>query len=106
MKKITTEMIKKRKEKYMDSQRTCLLAADAERNFFKNAKAYASGEKPKEFDVRELFPDKNDREIAELIANHFNKVSNKVLPLEPSDIPSAHDREIPVLLPYQVAGRL
>ena len=28
------------------------------------------------------------------------------MPLEPADIPRTHDRDLPVLQPYQVAGRI
>ena len=45
--KVTNDLLKKRKERYMLGQRDVLLTEDANRNFFKNAKALATGEKPK-----------------------------------------------------------
>ena len=93
-------------EKYMQSQREVLLIDDANRNFFKNAKAFRNGEKPKEFDVCSLMPDEDDYAVAEALAVHFNAISSEFQPLEPSDIPPAPRKVLPVLEPFQVAGRI
>ena len=106
MKKLTDRLLAKRKERYMGSQRDVLLTDDANQNFFKNAKAFWTGEKPLEFDVQELSPDKTDKEIAEALADHFNAISDEFSPLDTGQIPTTHNRSLPILLPFQVAGRL
>ena len=105
-KAVTDWILKKRKDSYMSSQRDVLLTGDGHRNFFKNAKAFRSGEKPAEFDVRELLPEKSDAEVAEALAGHFNAISDKFSPVQALEIPRTSDKRLPVLQPYQVAGRL
>ena len=56
MKKCTDEMIRERRDKYMNNQREHLLAHDAQRSFFRNVKAFAAADKPQKFDVRQLRP--------------------------------------------------
>ena len=63
-------------------------------------------ERPVPFDVCTLFPGLGDKEVAETLARHFNKISSEFSPLEPSDIPVTKNRRLPSLLPYQVAGRI
>ena len=79
---------------------------DARRNYFRNVKAFKSKDRLQQFDVRSLFPGKNGKDVAESLAAFFNRISSEFDPLEPSDIPRTHDRAIPPLAPYQVAGRI
>ena len=44
LKKLTDNLIKKRRAVYMDSQRMVLLEKDSERSFYKNIRSYKSGE--------------------------------------------------------------
>ena len=67
----------------MSSQRDVLLADDSDRNFFKNAKAFRSGEKPAEFDVRELSPGWSDARIAEALADHLEGLDVVLMGLGP-----------------------
>ena len=83
-----------------------LLAADGDRNFFKNIKNYRSNECPKPFDVKSLFPGKSSKEVAEELAAHFNEISSEFDPLETHQIPVTRPRRLPILLPYEVAGRI
>ena len=106
MKKLCERLIGQRRQKYLESQKEGLLVQDAARNFFRNVRAFQSNEKPKQFDVRVLFPGKNDAFVADQLASYFNRISHEFVPLEPSDIPRTHQRELPVLEPYQVAGRI
>ena len=99
-------LIERRREKYAGSQKDALLAKDGSRNFFKNVRCYKSVEREKPFNVRSLFPGKSNMELAELLADHFNTISNKFDPLEASQIPVTRPRGLPVLLPHQVAGRI
>lgn len=102
LKKVTEELIKKRREKYLDSQRECLLVEDASRNFFRNVKAFQAKERPKAFNSMDLFPGKEEAEVAAELAAYFNWISAEFSPLEPSDIPRTRSRKLPVLRPYQV----
>ena len=106
LKKVIDDLIKKRRDKYLDSQRNCLLVEDARRNFFRNVKSFQAKERPKDFDPLELFPGKSPKEAAEALAAYFNRISAEFQPLEPADIPRTHHRTLPVLEPYQVEGRI
>ena len=106
MKKKVQELIDKRKKVFMDSQRLALLENDGGRNFFKNTKNYMSKERPKPFDVSEMFPGRSEREVAELLAAHFNAISSEFEPLAAGDLPSTYDQPVPILQTYEVAIRL
>lgn len=105
-KKRIDDIIKKRKRSYMDTQRDNLLGPDAARCFFKNFKNFASFERPKQFDVRELLPGKTDQEAAESLAEYFNLVSQEFEPLSPDQIPCTKSRKPPKLELYEVAARI
>ena len=85
LKKATLQLLQRRMRVYQDSQRLVLLADDGDRSFFKNVKAYMTKEKPRPFSVSTLFPGKQDSEVAEVLADHFNAISREFLPLEPSE---------------------
>ena len=106
LKKVTTDLINRRRAVYLESQKDCLLVEDAMRNFFRNVKAFKSKERPKAFDPLELFPGSSEEEVAEELAGYFNRISSEFQPLEPTDIPRTHSRKLPVLMPYQVEGRI
>ena len=99
MKALTDELIKKRRMVYLGSQKECLLAEDATRNFFRNVKAFKTKDRPKPFDPLDLFPGKSERQAADELAGFFNRISSEFQPLEPGDIPRTHHRDLPVLLP-------
>ena len=79
---------------------------DARRNFFRNVKAFQAKERPKAFDPMDLFPGESEGQVADNLAKYFNRISCEFDPLEPADIPRTHSRKLPVLLPYQVEGRI
>ena len=106
MKKVTTNLISRRRKIYMDSQRMVLLQDDGERCFFKNIKSYGSKERPQPFDVRDVLVGLTNAECAERLAEHFNAISDEFDPLEPGDIPVTRDTPVKTLQPFQVAGRL
>ena len=105
-KKFIDEIITKRQEYYLQSQRKVLLCDDARRNFFRNIKAFKTKDRPAPFDVRSLFPGKSDGQVAEELALFFNRKSGEFEPLEPCDVPRTHHRDLPLLAPFQVAGRI
>ena len=53
-------------------------------------------ERPKSFDPMDLFPGKNEEEVAVELAAYSNRISSEFSPLKPSDISR----------PYQVEGRI
>lgn len=99
-------LIKNRRATHLESQKECILVKDATRNYFRNVKAFKTKDRPKAFDPMSLFPGKNEAEVAHELASFFNRISAEFEPLEPSDIPRTHSRTLPVLLPYQVEGRI
>ena len=89
-KKKTDGLIRERKKGYIETQKSHILAKDANRNFFRHVKTFSRLEKPKLFDVRDLYDNKNDNEVAEDLAEYFVRVSREFDPLEPADIPRSH----------------
>ena len=82
------------------------MADDANRDFLKHVKNFNTVEKPKEFDVRQLFSSKTDAEIVEELAVFFNAVSQEFSPLKPSQIPSTWREELGALQCHHVSARI
>ena len=106
MKKRIANLIDKRCKIYQESQKMALLGEDGARNFFKQTKNYMSKQRPVPFDVMNLFPGRSEQDVAELLAVHFNSISNEFEPLERGDVPVTFDNTLPVLLVPDVATRL
>ena len=102
-KKDTDQIIKKRKRGFLDKQKEHLLSEDANRNFYKHVKKNSKLEKPKQFDVRELLPEKTDKQVAEELAAYFNRISLEFDSLQDSDIPETFETGLPRLRAYEVA---
>ena len=98
--------MEKRRRNYCGSQKDALLVSDRDRAFFKNIQNYKSHERQQKFDVMSLFPGKTEAEVAECLEAHSNAISSEFDPLEPHQIPVTKPRGLPVLEPYQVAGRI
>ena len=105
MKKIK-KLIRKRAANYWEYQKRNLLSSDAGRTFFKNVKSYNCKEKPPQFDVRSLFPNLSDLDVAEKLADHFNGISQEFDGLDPASVPSTYSSEVQILTVSQVATRL
>ena len=75
LKKVTEDLIRRRREVYLESQKECLLVDDARRNFFRNVKAFKSKDRPSAFDPMELYPGKSEAEVAGELASYFNRIS-------------------------------
>ena len=56
-----------------------LLVEDAQRNYFRNIKSFKTGDRPKQLDVRSVFPVSKDGEV-EKLAEFFNKISQEFDP--------------------------
>lgn len=101
------ELIEKRCRKFQDKQKEKLLTDDRDRVFFKQTKNYLSKQRPKPFDMLDMFPDRRENDVAEHLASHFNTISNKFSPLNhKTDVPTSWSRPLPVLQPHEVAIRL
>ena len=100
------ELVSSRRKVYVDNQREKLTSPNATKRFYKIVKDYQCAEKPEQFDVRELYPGLSDEEVSEELAGFFNQISSEFEPLDPVDIPITHNRELPPLEEYQVAGRV
>ena len=106
IKKIIEDLIEKRRERYAGSQKDALLASDGERNFFKNVKSYKCCEREKPFDVTDLFPGKSDQEVSELLADHFNAISNEFEPIDMNNIPSTYSTPLHRISAEEISSRL
>ena len=72
----------------------------------KAVKNLRCGEKPKAWDPSTLFPDKDDLQICEEMADFFNNISQEFAPLSESDFPQTHNRQLVPLMPHEVSARL
>ena len=106
LKKQCRDLYNKRAASYMEEQKKVLTAPDASRAFFKNVKAYKSKEKPPQFDLHELYPDRSDPEIADELASYFNAISSEFDGLTPDRIPEVPLGHLPFLSHADVAARL
>ena len=105
--KKSRKLVRDRAAKYWEGQKRNLLKPDADRSFYKNVKAYDSKEKPAPFNVRKIFPEaKDDAEVAEKLADHFNGISSEFAGLDPIDIPTTFGSSIPSLTEQSVCERL
>ena len=92
-----TKLIKKRKRNYYDFHGLAMTDPKESLKFFKNVRAFKDREKPEIWDVRTLWPGKEDKEIANTLADYFNKIDSEFSPLE--ECPATFE-------PFQVSGRL
>ena len=65
-----------------------------------------SKERPKPFEVLDMFPGRSEEEVAEILAGHFNAISSEFSPLYASEIPLTYNQSLPILQPRDIAIRL
>ena len=109
LKKIIKEIISERKANYLLTQKDHLLVEDADRTFFKIVKNYKLGEKTQDSDVRSLFPNKDDKQVAESLAEYFNRISGEFEPLQEHEVPGnnrARAKLLPLLEKHEVSAHL
>ena len=63
-----------------------------------------SKEAPKVWEIRTLFPDKSDSQIAEIMAEYFNRILNEFEAIAAADSSQYEKKEPPQM--YQIAARL
>ena len=96
----------RRSESYLERQTENLTKPEADKQFHRYVKNYKSGERPKTFNVRELLPDRSDREVAEEISRYFNEISQEFEPLQPHQVPTTYEKHLPLLSSVDVVGRI
>ena len=96
----------KRQEAFLETQRSKFMGPEASAQFYKNVKSFKNAEKPRDFDVRDLRPGKSDKEVADEVAEFFNRISREFAPLEAWQIPMTYHRELPKLSEADVAKML
>ena len=106
LKKQCKDLYNKRAAVYMEEQKRTLTAPDASRAFLKNVRAYQSKEKPQQFDVRDLYPELADGDIATELAEHFNSISCEFDGLDPTRIPNIEPGYLPYLSIPDVVARV
>lgn len=106
LKKASDKMVQKRAEKCMARQKSIITAPDASRSFYKNVKGYKTKEKPRQFDVRDLYEDKEDVEVAESLAVHFNSISSEFEGLDENLALDSVNLALPAISESAVESRL
>ena len=106
LKKTIDDTLKERKRKYMERKKQELTAEDANRYFFRLVKSFNTPEKPQNFDVRALRPGVSDEDVAEELADFFNRISLEFDPLSDDQIPRTHDRRLPPIRTHEVSSRI
>ena len=106
LKKLSSALYRERATKYVQLQKDKLTGPQASKNFFKHVKSYSCREKPKIFEVPDLFPDLNNHQIAEKLAQHFSTIGGPQEPLLPADIPTSYSKPRPMLDPLTVMQKL
>ena len=100
------ELYRERARKYVERQKELLTGPDAARSFYKHVRAYSAKEKPPDFDPCSLFPDLGEGEVAEKLAEHFNKISDEFQGIGQDEIPVAMSMPLPKLTTEDVKLRL
>ena len=84
----------------MELKKQQLTEKDTNRSFFCLVNAFNTPEKPQSFDIRSLRPGSSDPEIAEELAEYFNRISTEFDPLMADQVPTGFNRDLPVLRPH------
>lgn len=105
-KKKTGLLVKERKRGCMETQKGHILEEDANKKIFRHVKSFSSLERPKQFDVRELYDGMTDMEIAEDLAVYFVQVSREFSPLEPEQTLITKGISLPRLQNFEVTTRI
>ena len=95
-----------RREIFLSRQRSKFTGPEASTHFYRNVKSFKNAEKPKEFDVRDLRPGKSDKEVADEVAEFFNRISREFAPLETTDIPLTYNKTLPEMSREEVEKML
>ena len=84
MKREVEKVLFEKKEAYYKRTVASLKGA-ARKNWHRRMKVLMDSEPTRKWSVRDLWPDRSDRDIAELLADHFNQISMEFTPLKDED---------------------
>ena len=82
------------------------LKGAAKRNWHKRMKVLMDTEPAKKWRIQDLWPEKSDKDIAEKLAEHFNKIARNFEQLDEKKIPRTYDCPIHDLTTAEVQVRL
>ena len=106
LKKETERLISQEKGKHYQRVLSKLKETGAHQIPYKAIKDLKGGERPPQWDIRDINPDLSDAETAETVAEFFNAISREFRPLTENDVPQSWNKNYPFLLPYEVSARL
>ena len=106
IKALVAKKVKDRKEGHSKYVRDKFTKDKCSKNFYRSINAIMRGCEQEAWDVRTLFDGKSDVQIAESLAEFFNKISEEYNPLQDEEIPNAYSNERPPLTTEQVRNRL
>ena len=86
--------IKISKKKYYDRECERLTTKGSHRIAFNALKHLNKPGTPQNWNIRLLYPEKNEKECLEALADFFNEISGEFVELEEEDIPTTYDRQI------------
>ena len=101
----TNDIIDKQRSIHYDRLRSKLLDGSS-KGFHVYVNALLSGNGPKRWNVRSLAPEKNDKELAEWLADFFNGISSEYTPHNLEDTPVTHYRQLPIIEEHEVVKRI
>ena len=103
LKKLTEQMIADSKKKYIERvEEKCRMARNSQA-YFQAVKRLNCKEAPIIWSIMQMYPDKSEIEIAELVAEFFNSISNEYVPLEQTEL---HEQDMPKIEMFEIAARL
>ena len=106
LKKKVAELYRTRAQQYVQRQKDILTGPEASKFFYKHVKAYRSREKPPDFNVCNLFPEKSKKEVAESLVDHFNAISKEFSGIPEGKMHVAHAELLPLISWAQVETQL
>ena len=86
MKELTEKLIKEKKREFIDQIKQKASAQGNTSLFYKAVHMLKDHERPQEWDIRALFEGQDDQQIAESVAEFFNKISAEFSPLDDCQI--------------------
>ena len=106
LKEKTNRLIKDRRGEFNKNIHSKFIEAMDLKRFHRGVKAFLSAEEVQKWDVRSIFPNRSDLEVAEDLADFFNGISSEYEPLHTTRIPTTYDEPLPQLTVGEVSERL
>ena len=100
------KIVKERKSKANEHIRSKFMNEKDSKNFFKSLKCLLEQNEPSRWDVRSLYPDLDDKGVAEKLVQFFNGISSEDKAITPADIPPSHPRSLPKIQESEVLSRI